>query len=138
MGRLTVKDKPKYQVGWDGTISKYYLTKTHVGIRLVSKKYRKIIATRKLRGSILLNFLLRSHFNFKVIYKWRFTILFFFQMFFLGPCFAIVLSICFSLVVFVYHAFINKKYFLFGTFSFGLQIFFILFYLYLPHFLYFN
>jgi hypothetical protein len=51
MGRLTVKDKPKYQVRWDGTIGKYYLTKTLARVRLASKACMKILATRKLRGT---------------------------------------------------------------------------------------
>jgi hypothetical protein len=37
MGRLTIKDKPKYQVRWDGTTGKYYLMKTHAIVRLASK-----------------------------------------------------------------------------------------------------
>jgi hypothetical protein len=51
MGRLTIKDKPKYHVGWDGTIGKYYLTKTQAKIRLASKAYKKIPTIRKLKGT---------------------------------------------------------------------------------------
>ncbi len=51
MGRLTVKDKPKYQVRQDGITGKQYLAKTQAKVKLVSKAYRKIPTTRKPRGT---------------------------------------------------------------------------------------
>ncbi len=50
MDRLTLNDKPKYQVGQDGTTGKYYLAKIEARVRITLKAYMKIPAIRKPKG----------------------------------------------------------------------------------------